>query len=132
MRQIFMLFLSRFFDDVDNPVNSGLKTGNKLSFIFLPNQFLLNFLLACLNFSHKFLLIYTSSVFCDFFNKLCRTNAHVFFFLFRVLRFFYPPVSYSVFLWIKLCFNHGITINNLKNFNLVNNQKKIYPYLSIK
>lgn len=61
-----MLFLSRIFDDVDNPVNSGLKTGNKLSFIFLPNQFLLNFLLTCLNSPHKFSLIYTSSVFYDF------------------------------------------------------------------
>jgi len=83
-----MLFLSRIFDDVDNPVNSKLKTGNNLSFIFLPNQFLFRFLLACLNSPHKFSVIYTSSVFYDFFNKLCRTNAHVFFFLFRVLRFF--------------------------------------------
>jgi len=82
-----MLFLNGIFDDVDKPVNSELKTGNKLSFIFLPNQFLLNFLLACLNSPHKFSVIYTSSVFYDFFNKLCRTNEHDFFCLFRVLRF---------------------------------------------
>jgi len=33
-----MLFLSGIFDDVDNPVNSELKTGNNLSFLFLPSN----------------------------------------------------------------------------------------------
>lgn len=126
-----MLSLSGFFDDVDNLVNSGLKTGNKLSFIFLPNQFLFRFLLACLNSPHKFSLIYTSSVFYDFFQQVMSNKCARFLFSISSFTIFPPPVSYSVFLWIKLCFNHGITKNNLEKFNSLNNQKEIYPYFSM-